>query len=260
MLLRDTATTYVYDAENRLVSASGGANVAMAYDPLGRLWRTSSAGYGTTQFLYDGDALVAEYDEGSAAVLRRYVHGQGADEPLVAYEGASVAPSAERFLMADHQGSIVLAFNRAHTTLALNTYDEYGIPGPTNGGRFQYTGQAWIPIWGCTTTRRASTRRSWDGSCRSIRWGTRIRSTCMLTRAMIPWMGGIQVGCRKRQNRTMSRREVRRHRHAESHLKHQQYSEVPSSSCGTFLRVLKLGFVRVLFIENESIHRRSICG
>ena len=32
--------------------------------------------------------------------------------------------------------------------LWINTYDEYGIPGAGNQGRFQYTGQAWIPELG----------------------------------------------------------------------------------------------------------------
>ena len=36
----------------------------------------------TTRFLYDGDALVAEYD-GAGTMLRRYVHNVGADVPLV---------------------------------------------------------------------------------------------------------------------------------------------------------------------------------
>ncbi len=31
---------------------------------------------------------------------------------------------------------------------AINRYDEYGIPGPANAKRFQYTGQAWIPELG----------------------------------------------------------------------------------------------------------------
>ncbi|WP_252406647.1 RHS repeat-associated core domain-containing protein, partial [Acinetobacter pittii] len=30
----------------------------------------------------------------------------------------------------------------------INSYDEYGIPGAGNIGRFQYTGQAWIPELG----------------------------------------------------------------------------------------------------------------
>ena len=29
--------------------------------------------------------------------------------------------------------------------MAINAYDEYGIPASTNIGRFQYTGQAWLP-------------------------------------------------------------------------------------------------------------------
>ncbi|WP_223805380.1 RHS repeat-associated core domain-containing protein [Tsuneonella flava] len=29
-------------------------------------------------------------------------------------------------------------------SIAINTYDEYGIPGSGNTGRFQYTGQAWL--------------------------------------------------------------------------------------------------------------------
>jgi RHS repeat-associated protein len=32
--------------------------------------------------------------------------------------------------------------------IAINRYDEYGIPASTNQGRFQYTGQAWIPELG----------------------------------------------------------------------------------------------------------------
>src|SRR5690606_32975615 len=30
----------------------------------------------------------------------------------------------------------------------VNTYDEYGIPGAGNAGRFGYTGQAWLPELG----------------------------------------------------------------------------------------------------------------
>jgi len=29
--------------------------------------------------------------------------------------------------------------------LAINTYDEHGIPAVGNAGRFQYTGQTWFP-------------------------------------------------------------------------------------------------------------------
>ena len=43
----------------------GAKNATLTYDPLGRLWEVDgTAGGGTTtRFLYDGDALVAEYDQ-----------------------------------------------------------------------------------------------------------------------------------------------------------------------------------------------------
>lgn len=137
------STSYTYDAENRLVAASTGAS--LVYDPLGRLFQTSGGTASTTRFLYDSDDLVAEYD-GSGNLLRRYVHGSGDDDPLVWYEGAGV--SAPRYLYSDHQGSIVAVADHLGNVLHVSTYDEYGIPAATNAGRFQYTGQAWIPELG----------------------------------------------------------------------------------------------------------------
>jgi RHS repeat-associated protein len=139
-LTSDGATSFVYDSENRLVSASGAKTATLTYDPLGRLFQISSAS-GTTQFLYDGDNLVAEYT-GSGTLLRRYVHGPGADEPLLWYEGAALA--TRRGLFANHQGSIVAVAEANGSSLGINAYDAYGIPNANNMGRFQYTGQAWI--------------------------------------------------------------------------------------------------------------------
>lgn len=39
---------------------------------------------------------------------------------------------------------MVAVTDSAGAAIAINTYDEYGIPGAANLGRFQYTGQAWI--------------------------------------------------------------------------------------------------------------------
>lgn len=142
-LTSDGATTYVYDVENRLLSGSGYSNATLAYDPNGRLFQVS--GSATTQFLYDGDALVAEYD-GSGTLLRRYVHGSGVDEPLFWYEGAGL--SDRRVLRADHQGSIVAVANSAGASLAINSYDEYGLFSASNLGRFAYTGQIILPDLG----------------------------------------------------------------------------------------------------------------
>jgi RHS repeat-associated protein len=164
-LTSDGFTTYGYDVENRLVSAGGAYGAALAYDPNGRLfqlagtavwgsgitWGASSSqpfrwNSASTQFLYDGDALVAEYNTSSGALLRRYVHGRGVDEPLVWYEGSGLGD--RRFLHADHQGSVVAVSNTSGATSAINSYDEYGAQGTGNSGRFQYTGQIWLPELG----------------------------------------------------------------------------------------------------------------
>lgn len=146
-LIGDGSNTYVYDAENRLVSASNGTT--LTYDPLGRLWRVTK-GAVDTRFLYDGDALVAEYDA-SGTLTSRYVHGSNiaADDPLIWYPTGSAA----RYLHGDHKGSIVAVAGTTGGSPSINTYDDYGvpggllqsgIPGSANTGRFQYTGQAWL--------------------------------------------------------------------------------------------------------------------
>lgn len=154
-LTSDGTSTYLYDVENRLVRVtSGGYTTDLYYDPLGRLYRTSSnePGFGTTYFVYDGNALIAEYSS-SGAMLRRYMHGSNvdADDPLVWYESDDYQEGGRRFLHADTRGSIVSITDRWGGIVATNTYDEYGIPDSASGddiatkGRFRYTGQAWIP-------------------------------------------------------------------------------------------------------------------
>jgi RHS repeat-associated protein len=146
-LTGDGASSYVYDQENRLVSAGGASSASLRYDPLGRLYETSGGGAGTTRFLYDGDELVGEYSA-TGTLLRRYVHGANVDDPIVWYEGATVSAANRRTLLPDRQGSIVATADSSGTSLGLNTYDDWGIPGIGNIGRFQYTGQASIPELG----------------------------------------------------------------------------------------------------------------
>jgi RHS repeat-associated protein len=66
------------------------------------------------------------------------------------YEGSGV--SSPRYLYSDHQGSIVAVTDASGNVTRVNAYDEYGIPNSGNtvsaAGRFQYTGQAWIPELG----------------------------------------------------------------------------------------------------------------
>jgi RHS repeat-associated protein len=138
-LTSDGTTSFIYDAENRLIGTSAGAG--LTYDPNGRLWQVT-LGANTTQFVYDGDQLTAEYD-GSGTMINRYVHGVGDDDPIIWYKNAAL--TNWRSLQVNHQGSVISVIDSAGV-YKVNTYDEYGIPGsgPANTGRFQYTGQAWI--------------------------------------------------------------------------------------------------------------------
>jgi RHS repeat-associated protein len=139
----DGQRSFTYDVENRLRSASGGgAPITLDYDPQGRLRQI--AGSATTQLLYDGDRLVAEYDGGASTPLRRYVHGIGIDEPLVWYEGATPSSSTRRWLHADRQGSII-AWSNGSKTAVPYTYGPYGEPQDWSGSRFRYTGQIALP-------------------------------------------------------------------------------------------------------------------
>jgi RHS repeat-associated protein len=105
----------------------------------------ANGGANVTPMDYLGTTLIAEMN-GSNQLIRRYVHGPGDDAPLVWYEGSGT--SDKRWLHADERGSIVAITDTSGNAIAINRYDEYGIPASTNVGRFQYTGQAWIPELG----------------------------------------------------------------------------------------------------------------
>ncbi|MDZ4152553.1 RHS repeat-associated core domain-containing protein, partial [Methylicorpusculum sp.] len=106
----------------------------------GRLTQTTLAGV-NTYLTYDGNDLVAEYDA-NGALLRRYVHGPGVDEPLVWYDGSGTANKT--WLYSDHQGSVVATANSAGTSTAILSYGPYGEPNQTTGVRFRYSGQQLI--------------------------------------------------------------------------------------------------------------------
>ena len=131
------SVAYTYTSENRL-NAAGSSLIY--YDPVGRIL-LNSYGSVSERFDYDGDAMIVEMD-GNGAVVRRYVHGPWADEPLVWYEGAGTGD--RRWLHADERGSIVAVSDASGTALAANSYSEYGINGTIQYGRFGYTGQAWF--------------------------------------------------------------------------------------------------------------------
>ncbi|WP_125471538.1 RHS repeat-associated core domain-containing protein [Sphingomonas sp. FARSPH] len=134
---------YGYTVDNQLAT-SPGAN--LAYDPVGRLFNINAENGVNTSLVYDGADVLAEGDQNSGALLRRYVYGPGSDEPLIWYEGSGMGD--RRWLHDDERGSIVAVTNDAGQAMAINRYDEFGIPQSGNLGRFQYTGQKWLPSLG----------------------------------------------------------------------------------------------------------------
>ncbi len=135
------SASYGYNSENMMTSGPGGTT--LAYDPAGRLKYKVGGGV-TNYYGYDGVDLITELDPWGAP-LRRYVHGPGTDNPIVWYEGNAINSTTRRFLMADERGSVVSITDSSNSTIALNSYDEYGIPAAGNVGRFGYTGQTWLP-------------------------------------------------------------------------------------------------------------------
>lgn len=146
-LTSDSVNSYGYDVANRLTSGPSG--LVLNYDAMGRLAEVKPSSVSGVAFRYEGGKLLAEYDispTNYGTVLRRYVPGVLPDETLLWYEGA--ASLDRRWIVADQQGSVTAVTNASGTVLSANSYDEYGVPSSGNTGRFQYTGQTWIPELG----------------------------------------------------------------------------------------------------------------
>ena len=139
------SSAFGYTAENQLVSAPG---ATMLYEPGGgqllQAYNTSTGA--DTRFAWSGGQMIAEINGATGTISKRYVPGPGMDEPVVWYEGAGTG--GRRWLHADERGSVVAVSDGAGNVIGTNSYDEYGIPGAGNIGRFQYTGQAWLPELG----------------------------------------------------------------------------------------------------------------
>ena len=82
-----STTTYTWDSQNRLtrIDFPDGGLAEYFYDPFGRRIRKrvvdGSGVEAIRKYVYDAEDIVAIYD-GSDALLMRFVHGPGIDEPL----------------------------------------------------------------------------------------------------------------------------------------------------------------------------------
>jgi RHS repeat-associated protein len=144
---------FTYDLDNKLRSSqetqAGGVlarNATLSYDAEGRLIKEDGgptpSNKSVTQFLYDGSDLIAEFNvEGD--LVRRYVHGPGVDEPVVALSYSETGSSKE-WVYADQLGSVVATANAAGDASSQRGYGPFGEPNQTGGLRFKYTGQTYL--------------------------------------------------------------------------------------------------------------------
>ena len=136
-LTSDGTFTYGYDAENRLISASGAGNTASyAFDAQGRR-KSKTVNGATTVFVTDADNReVLEYDGGSGAIRNWYAYGLGPNDVL---NQINVVAGTRTTLLSDIQGSIIASLDSGSGTLSRLGYMPYGTS--ASAGPFGYTGQ-----------------------------------------------------------------------------------------------------------------------
>jgi RHS repeat-associated protein len=136
---RPTAPSpYGYDAENRLVSATGpGITASYAYDAQGSR-KSKTVNGATTMFVTDADNReVLEYDGSTGAVQRWYAYGLGSNDVL---NQMNVSANTRATFIPDIQGSIIAALDSSTGAFTKTGYLPYGTSAST-GGTFRYTGQ-----------------------------------------------------------------------------------------------------------------------
>lgn len=143
-----TTLALVWNALDHLNTATRtGANAiaeSYAYDDSGRrISKTSGAT--TTSYLYDGDAIHAEWTGSiSGNPAAAYVHGAGIDEPMLRLTGATNSPSAtQAAYLQDGLGSVVGLANTTGTLTANQRFDAWGNKTTSSGTipQYGYTGR-----------------------------------------------------------------------------------------------------------------------
>jgi RHS repeat-associated protein len=130
-----TGKTYSYWKTSNQLRNTPSPWTSFDYDAFNRLAYTE---YPATFYVFDGSDHIAQYD-GSNVLQKRYAF-DGTGWPLVQYDGAG----NRTWMLPDERGSIVALANDSSVMTTINTYDEYGIPGPANAGTFQYASMLWL--------------------------------------------------------------------------------------------------------------------
>jgi RHS repeat-associated protein len=146
-LTYDGSFTYGYDAENRLISASGtGLTASYAYDAQGR--RKSKTVNGTTTiYVTDADNReVLEYN-GSSGVIQNWYSFAPANAfgPDAVLNQMNVASGTRATFIPDILGSFVGTLDAASGTLTKFGYQTFGENPSLTSGSFQYTARRFDP-------------------------------------------------------------------------------------------------------------------
>ena len=136
-LTGDGTWTYTYNTENMLTGATKtGVTVSFDYDGANRQIR-KTVGSTKTRFVYSGEQLLAEYNDATGALLKRYVYALGKDDPIMAID----ASNNVTYLHADHLGSIIAQTNSSGVIVNKYQYSPHGQSVSLTGTTFGFTGQ-----------------------------------------------------------------------------------------------------------------------
>ena len=137
-LIQKGATTYEWDARNRLIAINGpDMQASFKYDALGRRIEKTINGE-TIRYLYDGLDIVQEIKDGM--VYSNYVRTLHIDEPLV----RTNSDGTVRYYQRDALGSVTALTDEMEAIKTQYIYDPYGNTeqiGEGNDNPFQYTGR-----------------------------------------------------------------------------------------------------------------------
>jgi RHS repeat-associated protein len=135
-LTSDSASTYGWDARNRLIAVNGPANATFQYDALGRrTQRTIDSS--TTRFQYDFANPIVEVAEGS--LMTAMLAGLAPDEYFTRTDLNGV-----RALLFDGLGSVLALTDGTGAATSDYTYEPFGrtvVGGGPSANPFQFTGR-----------------------------------------------------------------------------------------------------------------------
>ncbi|QYU68255.1 efflux RND transporter permease subunit [Leptolyngbya sp. 15MV] len=137
--------SFVWDDENRLVSASDGTDtVEYSFDALGRRVKRTQGGT-VEKYTYDGLDVIQDDTNGT---ITKYQNGLGIDNKLKMLVGEQV-----KYFLQDHLGSTVgLADASGNLTSSAN-YDSFGNSTNNLPTRYQYTGREYDSFSGLQYNR-----------------------------------------------------------------------------------------------------------